>query len=233
MVKSLSALSIVFLLAAPMLSAGVVLWDQAPATAGVSLTSQVFTDYPDFSSYLVMDVTVPASGWTIESVTTYFKAGTFFADSGYTLPVQLVILPVSGDLPDASADPSTATQYDGVYSFSGDLARIDVEGLDITLAPGDYWIGVSPYAAADYEGQFYLLSSSSTVGRSAAWRDPGGGFGFGTDWIPTTTVKESFTEGNLHIEGTLNDVPEPSTMGCLALALIVGGGLRRRARKNR
>ncbi len=220
--KSVPALAL--LLAAPAFCA-TVLWDQAPITP-TALSNQVFTDYPEFSTYVLSDVTVPSSGWIIESLTSYFSAGTFFAASGYHLPVQLVILPASGDLPDAAHDPGTAAQYDGVYTFTDDMAAIEIRGLSIALAPGDYWVGMSAFAAYGYEGQFYLLSSASTVGRPAAWRNPGGGFGHGTDWVPANSINDAFADGNLHIEGTLGSVPEPATVGTLALALLAVGGLR-------
>jgi len=138
------------------------------------------------------------------TLTTYFKAGTFFADSDTPFPVQLVILPVSGDLPDASGrSEQPRPKYDGGLLLLGRPGRIDVEGLDITLARETYWDRREPVRRRRTTRDslpVVILQHGGAFGRVA---DPGGGFAFGTDAGSHDHGQRKLTEGNLHIEGTL------------------------------
>jgi len=196
-----------------------VLWDQGDVLSDVNaLVDQEFADFPDFSSYMVMDVVVPAGGWNIEEVTTYFTNQTF-AWYGVT-DARLNIFDKTGALPAAGDDPTTGTSV-GVSVTDSAFGGLEVvaAGLDIDLAAGEYWIGLTPIADFAAFGQEFHQAVTPVVGEDTAWRNPLGGFGYGTDWQTTAAISTDWVgvyDAAIEIAGT----PEPASLMLLGLGAV-------------
>jgi len=159
-----------------------VLWDQsaisfAPTAPGIY--NGLFTGFGGATSYCVNDVTVPAGGWTINTITEYFSNQTFAnmqvsAPTGY-----LIIMPKTGTLP-VGAPTTTTVPLTWVATTQGIQAIyvMTAAGLNVVLAPGDYWIGVSPITPVDnFNGNnlqwpaLNLMGSSIATYDGSSWSD--------------------------------------------------------------
>jgi hypothetical protein len=226
---------VALLLAVVPAQAGTILWNQGAFSSGsVAIVDQEFGDTPTFSTYIVNDVAVPGGGWVINSVTSYFVAGWNWTYSGTTIPVRLHIFPQSGVLPlatDIVPDLNPPNPYTASYSASGGDVTLTVSGLAISLAPGSYWIGITPIANMNPYGQIFYYSTTDPWGDPSALRNPGGGFGLpsGVNWGGAQANIDLWPgpDGTLVIEGTMG-IPEPSTMVLLGLGLLGLPLLRRR-----
>ncbi len=223
---------VAFLLLALCLPAicGTILWDQSPYLPGYGIVDQEFGDMSGYSSYIVNDVNVPASGWTISSVTSYFEPRYDWSWSGATIPVRLNIFPKSGSLPGAGDDPTAGSVFDAAYSSDGNTITIVLGGLSIALSPGDYWIGFTPVADYGSHGQLFYEPAASSWGDDSGWRNPGAGFGYGGAWSSPTAIYSDWHDGSIVIEGEAGAaVPEPSTWLLMGLGVAGLAVLRKRA----
>ncbi len=130
-----------------------VLWDQSaisfsPSAPGIA--NGKFTGFGGYTFYSVNDVTVPAGGWTINTITSYWSDWTGVdmnvkAPTGY-----LIVVPKTGALP--SGTPTTTTiplsWVDTAQSGQG-VYVMTAAGLNVALAAGDYWITVAPITPVD------------------------------------------------------------------------------------
>jgi hypothetical protein len=194
--------------------------------------SQVFTDFPDFSSLVLEDFTVTADELEITDVAALFRAqGGFakFADvDGYALQIfsnpSLAAAGLGGDVASlivlAGSGASVTQVIDSGGSFEYGL--VSLETSVFLPSAGQYWIGVAPIAASSVAGQFRLMNSGASDpvnpgGTDARLANPGEGFGLGALSIV-----------NLDHAYSVNAVPEP----CSAVCAIAGLGmfLRRKRR---
>lgn len=106
--------------------------------------------------------------------------------------------------------------------MSGGDATVEIQGLNIALADGDYWIGFAPIAPFGTYGQIYYYPTAAPWGDPSALRNPGGGFGFGTAWGTAAGMLGSPNDFTLVIEGTA--APEPATWALVGLSLLALGG---------
>jgi len=133
------------------------------------------TSWPSLNDGLILvdDITVPASGWTINEVSNFFSMlGSPTATGAY-----LVVFPKSlGQInpfdykTEVTVTMSSETFTDPTNGESRDTYRIDAAGLNLQLAAGEYWIGLSPFADA-YSNSWMAWGSRTTNGDKAICYD--------------------------------------------------------------
>lgn len=239
----ITTLSLIGALAAAHSAGAVVLWDQSDFSTGGPGPAIGYDDTPQDPPELfeqvfgVSDVTVTGGGWNIESVTTYHRfigGGDPMAGNPTTAYLHIFTDDGSGT-PGAGDDPllstivsigSTNTQ--GGLGASGSVGNpVVASGLDITLAAGDYWIGLTPIGEND-NARVAQLSTAGVVGDPSAVFatqnndvNPNGFFAPDPlgEWVtleggdsPTSRTPRDLA---ILIEGT--EVPEPSSLALLGL----------------
>ncbi len=210
--------------------AGDKLWDQGNYDAGQNaFVDQVFDDFPDFDSYLVTDIDTGGDAWVIEGVTTFFTNGNAWANQDIDLG-RLNIIPKTGDLPDGGDDPGAGQIVDIIIIDLGDTIAVIAAGLSIELAAGEYWVGLAPVANFGAFGQEFHRAAPIT-GVDTAWRNPGGGFGLGTEWSTTAPLAPDWIgafDAALSITGKIGgpgctwDLDDSGDVGTNDLILLLG-----------
>ncbi len=201
----------------------IVVWDQSALNPnGVGLVNQEFSDFPTYSTYIVSDIVVPTGQtWYLRHLTSYWMSGA--PNWGGLTQGRLNIFPKTGSLPRPEDNPGTGVVVPiSVASGSFDpVVTADLTGQ--VLTPGSYWIGVSPLTAFGTHGQAFLAQALHGYGDPDAIRNPGGGFGFGSSWMPAGNIPG----GQPGYEAAFKlDIyfPEPCSLVLIALGVL----LRRR-----
>jgi hypothetical protein len=207
-----------------------VLWDQSvPDTSptGVGLVNTYSPGFNGSIAYGVNNVVVPASGWTVQSVSVYFSN---FNDPG-TSGI-LNIFPKSGSLPLAGNNPQASPtgagtpvslgSIDFVYDNQG-IREYTASGLNIVLAPGEYWIGLTPVQAAGFFGADNQWSTVNPIGVGTAVRLYGPDSGWAN--YGGLAGASASLDGAMKINGTAT--PAPSGAMLLALGGLIGARRRR------
>lgn len=209
---------------------GAILWEQ-PLQDTAAYVNQQFPDFSTYSSYVVSDVAVPAGGWTV-------TGGTWFMGpwngsgwpNGTDIPVIFNVFTLSGSLPSATDDPAAGTPLMAAYSITGSNATLTLTGLSLSLPEGSYWIGLTPVMSFSSYGQIGFQLTNGIFLQADAWRNPGGGFGYGGDWQNPTGIGAT-ADVAFRLEGELGGgaIPEPATwmLGLAGMAALAV--LRRRA----
>lgn len=199
-----------------------VLWDQPYDGASEAALSQTMSDAPTLSTYEFDDFEVGSLGWRIAQIRIRGREGISPpGDPTHNVTVRFRIQSAAN-----AVFPGTVfAQFDSASSYEGpDLL---FGGLDIELAPGTYWLTASVDRPLVPGGQWFWLRTAATQnGLEHRFHNPGGGFGFGTDPIPGSTVFGDAGDLSFRIEGAI--VPEPTAFAGLMLG--VGWIVRRRAR---
>ena len=154
-----------------------VLWDQSEFDAFGPGFFNAESGSPPFGStnHTVNHVTAPGN-WHMTKITIYmtgtdpnFAAGIF---QGY-----LHVWPKTGPLPaeDPAVTPVVPMTGTVVAGPNGDIIEVSTVGLDMMLAPGEYWIGITPIAAAGPFGPEFQMAATSQYGDASASYDV---FGF-------------------------------------------------------
>ena len=230
--------TVVLLALAPEPAAAGVLWynGDLPAQGGATVNEQA--DSPvgannTFDDFVVND---PA-GWTIDTVwsndqmsITGVNQATWSIRSGVSVGNGGTL--VAGGTAAATQTPTGRTG--GATGFAE--YAIEVTGLNVHLAPGTYWLSVSPVVGADPASGLFRSYNSGTLGLNAVNRPPSS---LGNGLFNSTFLSFNFANfGNdysLGVAGTAVStvIPEPSTlvMGAMAGFLVLGrtGWRRRRA----
>lgn len=181
-----------------------VLWDQSSAIDPNALVDQVFTDLPQYSSFIVCDVSTGGAPWNVTQVTTYFTKGFGAWSPAAITQGNLQVYPKTGPLPDAGELPPEYTvPLNLVDNGTFWTAVADTSGVaELQGINGDFWIGLTPITSFAAGGQEFHQMTTITVGDISAWRNPGNGFGFGTAWQPLSVIG-SPSEGAITLEGEL------------------------------
>ncbi len=216
------------LLAAPDARAQEVIFDAPPNNDLAAFVDQQFADFPDFSTYLLACVTIERDTF-LHDVTTYYTNLNGLWPQG-TISAVLNITRQDGDLPSNDYDPSEGLgglKVEADMAANGDRLSLTahVNG-GITLEAGKYWIGLTPSLDFGGFGQEFHKGSDffekNTVGRN-----PGGGFGVGTDWFEAGPVFGGVDWG-MALTITGKNVPTPGALALLGIAGLVVAGRRRR-----
>lgn len=241
------ALTAAALLAASTASADV-LWDQQGYTTTSGGTWNHYDADPSDNGplgnataqwFAVGDITVGGGGWEVDSITTYHRWGRDDFSSTVT-QAYLHVFPKTGTLPTASNDPlaSPLVTVSVIAGADGGQIRhaVTASGLDLDLAAGDYWVGLTPL----FDGTFPTAHlSSSIVG------DPSSIFVTSeNDVNPNAFIVPSAEDAWVELEegqinplpGTPHDialtingteVPEPTSLALLSLGGLLVARRRR------
>jgi hypothetical protein len=205
------------------------LWDQS-ALSGSGGAFNTISGSPPFGAtvYTLSDIVVPAGGWTINSVSTYFSALGFANWPTDVTQGRLNIFTRDGALPVSGNNPGTGTmvtltctqtQFDAGPDFGMQNVNVaTAAGLNIVLAPGNYWIGLTPVAPGgfDLEGGW---GTTNIIGGNSVSRSPFSGPGD----PPANTWFSSGGEQAILITG----IPTPSAAALLGIAGLAAGRRRR------
>ena len=164
-----------------------VLWDQSaisfsPSAPGI--LNYNFTGFGGYTFYSLDDVTVPAGGWTINTITSYWSDWQG-VDMNVKSPTgNLIIIPKTGSLPVGTPTTTTVplTWVDTAQSGQG-VYVMTAAGLNVTLPAGDYWITVAPNGKVDnFNGNNQLWPALNYSGAPVAtwyagsWADQYGNY---------------------------------------------------------
>jgi hypothetical protein len=125
-----------------------ILWDQ---TAGYESWSQGFFNVIGgsgpwgMSAYTCNDVVVPAGGWTIDSIKTYYDSldpnwGGVVTQAWLFIEPKTSTPPTGDPTVDATIVPVTVTL------MGNNFYEIEAGTLGVVLPEGEYWIGLTPIA---------------------------------------------------------------------------------------
>ena len=204
-------------------SAGEILWDQPPIPDKPAFKDQNYGDFPDFAIFLVADV-VFDTGVKISSITTYFTNGNgaWPQNASGFATLNIFLAPLSNADHHPQLGQSVAVDF--VTTANG--IEVTASGLNINLDAGTYWVGLTPELDFLVWGQEFHQRAAS-MGAATQARNPGGGFGLGTDWFDAGMTFNGIPDwdGAIRIEG----IPAPGAMALLGLAGFFGGRRRRRS----
>ncbi len=124
------------------------------------------------TQHAVNDVTVDGTGWNIDTITTFYSA--LDQAWGYGITEGYVhVFAKTGALPIDGVDDPTASPLvpmSGVLNV--DHWVVTATGLNLNLAPGDYWIMTTPIAPGGIMGPEIHLASDTLIGDATASYDP-------------------------------------------------------------
>ena len=214
----------------PAANAGVILWDQPPdaSKGATAFVDQHFGDFASFATFLVSDV-VFGGAVKISSITTYYTKGASDSDLWPADAFGTATLNIFADpLSNALHDPFAGASVEVFYAVTPDGFAVTASGLNIDLAAGTYWIGLTPELDfLVFDQEFHRVALNSTGGPTMA-RNPGLGFGFGPDWFDAGLTFPKVPIENWDASITIVGIPTP---GALALLGVAGLATRRRRRR--
>ena len=163
-----TAILCVALMVAQVASADV-LWDQPKDDAWMMGWFNSESGGPPFGMtwHGANDVTV-AGGWNVDSITSYYDAldpawGTAITE-GY-----LHVFPKTGPLPVEDPTLSAVVPMSGV--LAGGVIELTASGLGLYLAPGEYWLGLTPIAPAGPMGPSIQIPTVALLGNETVSYD--------------------------------------------------------------
>jgi len=188
----------------------VVLYDQYNNSAGgVATLSATFTDFPDFSADLADDFVVPGGAtWNVQSID---ADGTYFNGAGPATNWNVFIYMDNAGLPGAQVYSTTNQPVNQVgTTFTVNLTPAAV------LGAGTYWIEIQANMTFGTQGEWGWSDRTVQSNNGAAFRNVGGGFGCGTDWVrkpvcvPTTGGPDQVYRINGTTGGGGSPTPTPT-----------------------
>lgn len=181
-------------------SAGAVtLWDQSDYDlVGSGFFNTVAGMAPmGMTVHTVNHVTVPEGEmWNVDTITIYFSCVDQSWGSSITQG-NLHVFNKSAALPvDGTDDPTASTLVTMSGTFLTDHIEVTASGLGLSLSPGEYWIGITPYGTAGFFGPEIHLPSQTLYGDASASYDP---YGMPVAWYNMNAGVDAaiLIEGNL------------------------------------
>ncbi len=198
----------------------VVLYDQYDNASGTASLSATFTDFPTFSSDLGDDFVVPAGQtWSVESID---ADGVYFNGAGPADSFNVFFYADNSGLPGAQVYAATNQPFAQVgTTFTVSLA------VPAVLPAGTYWAEAQANMTFATQGEWGWTDRTVQSNNTAAWQNPGGGFGVCGSWtrkltcIPTAGGPDQV----FRLNGTIvsaTPTPTPTPGGCQFHVLIVG-----------
>lgn len=159
----------------------ITLYDQYNWPGTLSYSSQNFeASFDTYDSYLADDFTVPAGQtWSLTQVDVL---GEYFNGTGPADSFNVYFFTETGAFPGNSVISTLYIPYTEVNkNFS-----IPIDPV-VTLPPGKYWISVQANLNFNPGGQWGWAGRSVTTFHPAAWKNPGGAFGYCPEWATRAT----------------------------------------------
>ncbi|HLK15502.1 MAG TPA: PEP-CTERM sorting domain-containing protein [Fimbriimonadaceae bacterium] len=232
MTKRILALAALGIAAAPSFATD--LWNQQVGV-GSSFDGgpdQVFGDLPSATAWQASDVIVGSGGWNVTSISTLatLQAG---GTMNLTTTADLTIFAGSASLPTGSNDPSVDQVVNVTWTLVGANEYRVQANVNMNLAAGHYWVGLTPIGDyGTYLQTYTIFTSTNSAGASfgTGLLNPGGYYNGVTTWQTLASVEGQTNPlyAAIDIQGTA--APEPATMAFLGLG-IAGLVARRRLRK--
>jgi hypothetical protein len=202
-----------------------VLWNQsdlALTDPPRGLLNSDFGDFPDYSAFIVSDVSVPAGGWQVDRLTIWV-----YAPGGVPTTSSARLHVFRGGSP-AGYDPQSAQTVEIFARAAAEgpagVYRVHAEGLGLDLDAGTWFLGLTPEWDFAQWGLTFHIATRFPIGVKSRWRNPGNGWEFGTGWMDPGFFDGNLRDFAVRVEG----VPSPTGAGVLVLA--AGVLMRRRAR---
>lgn len=150
-----------------------VLWDQSDYNAEGPGFFNGEGGQPPFgmTMYTVSDIVVDEP-WNVSTITTHWSIlDVNWANftEGY-----LHVWPKTGPLPEATDIPTDSAIVPMSGSVDMNIGVAVADGIDLMLEPGEYWIGITPFAPAGPFGLEVQFSSSTLIGDWSPSYDPNG-----------------------------------------------------------
>lgn len=229
-----AALAGLVLAALPSPASAAVLWYNGDEVWGVAHSNEINTAVP--YSVVYDDFIIPAGSgsWNISSVWSY----NYSSYTGENRPATTQAhWEIRSDVSEGAAGTlvaggnATATEtYSSTSPIGEDSYKILVEGLNVTLGPGKYWLSVTPIGYGAEYAQFFL---QGTANNNAIGVDPvndGNAFWYTTSFGGKNFVSLNTADFSMGIGGDVADsaVPEPMTCLLFASGLLGSLGIKRR-----
>ena len=193
--KTYAPIFLAFIFASTSVAQGPPIWDQIPDDTGSVLANQELPGFPEFNTYLVNDFQVD-SELQMTGISVYFTNTNESWMGNVTQARFSFTSDPSGDnynpFTEGEIVPVTITEVEtGVI-------RIFAE-KQLSIPAGTHWIGLSPVADLSAGQEFHL--SGGFQGDVTRIRNPGGGFGLGTEWMDATVFNPTFQDFAFTIHG--------------------------------
>ena len=185
----------------PICCEGQELGDQQPDPSMDSVVNLEISDASEFSVYLLNDFSIVGNA-VVSSVTTYFTN-----DNGDWVDIvqEARLCVFSGDFTPFNPPADGQVVPVTVSEVGNGVVAVTVSDLEINLAPGVHWIGLTPIIDSTQSQEFHW-SSANQVGAMSVARNPGDGFGVGEDWFTADELSDTFSDASMTIVFEIEDV---------------------------
>lgn len=211
---------------------GAVLWYNGDFNSINALTNELSTEVS--ASRVYDNFVVPVGGWTIDRVWSNNLMG--FTTSLASWEIRSGVSGGSGGTLVSSGSQLAATQTASGRSAFGLLEyTVEVGGLSLFLAPGEYWLSVTPVGQGIGRSYVSRTSGSGAAGTPAgdderAFIDNAQfSLAFASTSSPAVNQQGDFSMGVGGTPGRAVNVPEPASFALVALA-VAGAVAARRVR---
>ena len=151
------------------------------------------------NTYCLSSVTVGAGGWKVDAVAIYMRGAPAW---GKTRRARLNVIAKKGDLPGDADDPRKGREVEVKVSEEAGVYEVRAADLNLTLEPGEYWVGLTPIRSQrnGYAAHLAVIGVSDARFDDVS-RTVGGDLGAkGSAWTPVTPSRPA-EHLSIRIEG--------------------------------